>query len=154
MAHRSIPTENAQVSASEDDVGADANNDGKPGRLDKALSRIRANPAGRIALKIGVLIAGTLVVALGLVLVPLPGPGWLIVFGGLAIWSIEFKWARRLTGYVRAVITAWTRWYARQGWPVQVVVGFATLIFVVAVVAGSIYVSVGPDAFTVLPWID
>jgi uncharacterized protein (TIGR02611 family) len=154
MAHRSIPTEKAQVRASEDDVGADTNNDGKPGRLDKALSRIRANPVGRIVLRLSVLIVGLLVIALGLVLVPLPGPGWLIVFGGLAIWSIEFNWARRLTGYVRAVIGAWTRWYTRQGWPLQIVVGFATLVLVVAIVAGSIYVSVGPEAFTVLPWID
>ena len=55
---------------------------------------------------------------------------------------------------MRAVIGAWTRWYARQGWPLRIVVGFATLVLVVAVVAGSIYVSAGPDAFTVLPWID
>ncbi len=154
MAHRSIPDEKGQVRASEVDLGADTDNGGKPGRLDKALSRIRANPVGRIVFRLSVLIVGLLVVALGLVLVPLPGPGWLIVFAGLAIWSIEFTWARKLTGFVRGVISAWTRWYTRQSWPVQILVGFATLIFVIAVVVASLYVSVGPSVLSMLPWVD
>ena len=37
-----------------------------------------------------------MVVAVGIALIPLPGPGWLIVIAGLAIWAVEFHWARRL----------------------------------------------------------
>jgi len=37
----------------------------------------------------------------GIVLIPLPGPGWLIVFGGLAILATEYVWARRLLNYSR-----------------------------------------------------
>jgi uncharacterized protein (TIGR02611 family) len=101
-----------------------------------------------------VLIVGALVVALGLVLVPLPGPGWLIVFAGLAIWSIEFRWARKLTGYVRSFLSAWASWYTRQGWTVRIVVGFATVVVVAAAVVGSAYVSLGPGVFDWVPWVD
>jgi uncharacterized protein (TIGR02611 family) len=32
----------------------------------------------------------------GVVLLVLPGPGWLLIFAGLAILSTEYVWARRL----------------------------------------------------------
>jgi hypothetical protein len=38
---------------------------------------------GRNAKRVAVTIAGFTVVIVGLILVPLPGPGWLIVFAGL-----------------------------------------------------------------------
>lgn len=151
MAERSENSENAQVSDLEADVGTDAHNDGKTGRVDKALTRMRSTSAGRLGVRIGVTILGTLIVAVGLVLVPLPGPGWLIVFAGLAIWSIEFHWARRLNNFVRGLVGSWTRWYARQGWPTRIVVGFLTAIFVLLVLAGTAYMSFGSRAFSWIP---
>ena len=59
------------------------------------MARLRA-PAGgpgRLAYRIAVGIVGALVFVLGLVLVPLPGPGWLIAFLGLSILASEFAWA-------------------------------------------------------------
>ncbi|MFQ5554562.1 MAG: PGPGW domain-containing protein [Acidimicrobiia bacterium] len=47
-------------------------------------------------------IAGVVVIAIGIVFVPLPGPGWLIIFGGLAILSTEFPAARRKLERLRA----------------------------------------------------
>lgn len=41
-------------------------------------------------------VAGFALVALGLVLVPLPGPGWLIVALGLGLLALEFDRAERL----------------------------------------------------------
>ena len=38
------------------------------------LDRIRANPTGRLALKIGVGVLGTIVVVVGIILIPFPGP--------------------------------------------------------------------------------
>lgn len=38
---------------------------------------------------------GTTFIILGLLLVPLPGPGWLIVFGGLAVLATEFVVAEK-----------------------------------------------------------
>jgi uncharacterized protein (TIGR02611 family) len=44
---------------------------------------------------------GFLIVILGIVLLPLPGPGWLIIAGGLAILSKDVAWADRLLRYIR-----------------------------------------------------
>lgn len=44
--------------------------------------------------------------ALGLVLIPLPGPGWLTVILGLTILSWEFIWAKRMLVAVRAKVRA------------------------------------------------
>lgn len=41
-------------------------------------------------------LAGSVVVVVGLILVPLPGPGWAIVFAGVALLGTEFSWAERL----------------------------------------------------------
>lgn len=40
-----------------------------------------------------VFVVGVTVVVVGLILVPLPGPGWAIVFAGFAILATEFTWA-------------------------------------------------------------
>lgn len=56
---------------------------------------------GRNIKRILVTIAGGLVVLIGIVLIPLPGPGWAIVFGGLAILATEYVWAQRLLSYAK-----------------------------------------------------
>ena len=35
---------------------------------------------------------GTLVLIIGIILIPLPGPGFLVVFAGIFILSLEFAW--------------------------------------------------------------
>jgi uncharacterized protein (TIGR02611 family) len=54
--------------------------------------------------KATVAVAGTATVALGVVLLPLPGPGTVIILGGLTILSREFPSAaralRRLRGFI------------------------------------------------------
>jgi len=112
-----------------------------PGLLD----RIRANPTGRLALRIGVGVLGTLVVALGIVLIPFPGPGWAIVILGLAIWAIEFAWAKNLLEFTKRHVQSWTHWIARQNWPIRVLVGIVGLIFVAGIVWGSVRLSFGVD---------
>ena len=44
--------------------------------------------------KAAVAIAGVALLVLGIVLIPLPGPGFLVIFAGLLVLSIEFEWAR------------------------------------------------------------
>lgn len=116
-------------------------------RLERFLSRIRSTPAGRLGLKITITVLGAVIVGVGIVLVPLPGPGWLIVFAGLAVWSVEFRWARRLNRFVRRQVSHWTSWYAAQGWTIRIVVGVLTGLFVLAVVALSLRISFGPGIF-------
>jgi uncharacterized protein (TIGR02611 family) len=66
-----------------------------------ARVRLDSWPRLRVAYKVLVALVGLLVVALGLVLVPLPGPGWLIVFVGVAVLGTEFPAAHRVTQAVR-----------------------------------------------------
>jgi len=59
-------------------------------------------------------IIGGLVTLIGLVLIPYPGPGWLIVFGGLAILATEFAFASRLLSFAKGKYDAWVEWLKRQ----------------------------------------
>lgn len=64
--------------------------------------------------KVFVAIIGGVVLLVGLVAIPYPGPGWLIVFAALAILSTEFVWARRLLHYARARYDKWLDWLQQQ----------------------------------------
>ncbi len=54
------------------------------------------------------LLGGT-VVLLGVALIVLPGPAFIVIPAGLAILSIEFAWARRFLHKVREGISRGTR---------------------------------------------
>jgi uncharacterized protein (TIGR02611 family) len=111
------------------------------------LDRIRANPTGRMALKIGIGVLGGLVVAVGIVLIPFPGPGWAIVILGLAILAVEFHWARKLLVFTKRHVQSWTHWIARQGWPMRLLVGAVGMVFVSFIVWLSVKMSFGIDLF-------
>jgi len=157
MRKLSVPEENAQVrgaggagdSADSEESDNDRKNTRmvKHSRLDTLLQSIRRTGAGRLALKTGVGVSGAIVVGGGLVLVPLPGPGWLIVFAGIAIWSIEFRWAKRLNQYVQARVSAWTKWYAQQGWIMRILLAIVLFILVVAAIGAATYLSLGAAPF-------
>ena len=66
--------------------------------------KLVARLIGRNAKRVAITIAGFAVVIVGLILVPLPGPGWLIVFAGLAILATEYVWARRLLNYAKTKV--------------------------------------------------
>jgi len=72
--------------------------------------------------KVLVGILGGLVTLIGLILVPYPGPGWLIVFGGLAILATEFAFAARVLAFARGKYDAWVAWLKRQNFFVKVIV--------------------------------
>jgi uncharacterized protein (TIGR02611 family) len=105
-----------------------------PSRMSRALTTIRAHPTGSVAFRTAVAVLGGLVVILGLVLVPLPGPGWLIVFFGLSIWAVEFVWARHLLQFGKRLLGQWTTWVALRPWPIKLLIGVAGLAFVGLVV--------------------
>lgn len=64
--------------------------------------------------RIGVAVLGGVVLLLGIIAIPYPGPGWLIVFAGLGILATEFEWAKRTLGYARAKYDAWQDWLREQ----------------------------------------
>ena len=51
--------------------------------------------------RVGRMSLGFLVVIVGIAALPLPGPGWLIIAGGLTILSKDVAWAERLLRYIR-----------------------------------------------------
>lgn len=63
---------------------------------------------------------------IGIVAIPYPGPGWLILFAGLAILATEFQWAKRVLRWTRARYDTWTSWLRRQRPPVRLAVIGAT----------------------------
>ena len=78
-------------------------------------------------------IVGGTIVLVGLVLVPYPGPGWLIVFAGLAVLSTEFEAADRILWYARGKYDTWLEWMKRQSWVVRSI--FVSLTGLVVVVS-------------------
>ncbi|RSM73636.1 TIGR02611 family protein [Actinoplanes sp. ATCC 53533] len=114
------------------------------------LDRIRANPTGRLALKVGIGVLGAIVVAVGIVLIPFPGPGWAIVILGLAIWAVEFHWARRLLHFTKKHVQSWTHWVLRQSLPMRALIGTAGFIFISGVVWLSVKLTMGVDLASVI----
>jgi uncharacterized protein (TIGR02611 family) len=86
----------------------------------------------RRAKRAGVGFIGVIILLVGIVAIPYPGPGWLIVFAGLAILATEFTWAQRLLGYARGKYDAWTVWLKRQPMHIKALfLGLTTLVVVV-----------------------
>ena len=104
---------------------------------------VREHPTSRLAKKIIIAFVGGLVFVVGLALIPLPGPGWLIVLGGLGIWAIEFVWARQLLQFTRDRLRGWTTWVGMQSLPVRLLIGLIGLLFVAAVAVLTIRYSFG-----------
>jgi uncharacterized protein (TIGR02611 family) len=111
-------------------------------RVRVVRERIRSRRSSRIVYRFVVGLLGVALTVGGLLLVPLPGPGWLIVFAGLAVLATEFQPARRLLDYGRRRLEAWTAWLGRQGWAVRGMVLLGTAgcvvggLYVVALVVG------------------
>jgi uncharacterized protein (TIGR02611 family) len=109
------------------------------------LDRIRATPAGRLTLKIIVGVLGAAIIVTGLIMVPFPGPGWLVVFAGLAVLATEFAWASRLLHIAKEKVVAATDWLKRQNWFVRIVAGVLTLIVAAAIVWTTVRFTLGID---------
>jgi uncharacterized protein (TIGR02611 family) len=101
-------------------------------------SRARARPGGRLAWRIGVSVLGLAIIALGIVLLPLPGPGWVIIFAGLGVLATEYEWAARLLRTARRLVREWSQWARKQPLFVRVLLGLAGLI-VVAMALGLVW---------------
>lgn len=95
--------------------------------------------AAAAAYRVAVAVAGSCVILVGLVLVPLPGPGWPIVFLGLVVLGSEFSWAERIRHVAQSQVTRGMRWSASAAWPVRAAVHAAavgSLVVPVIVLAG------------------
>lgn len=59
-------------------------------------------------------IIGGIVLIAGVIMIPYPGPGWLVVFAGLGILSTEYAWAQRVLHYAKGKYDAWQAWIGGQ----------------------------------------
>ncbi|ASF06349.1 hypothetical protein NBRGN_037_00590 [Nocardia brasiliensis NBRC 14402] len=95
-------------------------------------ARIAERPTLNLVYRIGVALAGVAVLALGILAIPYPGPGWAIVFAGLGILATEFAWARRALGWLRDKYRQGMAWYSERGLAMRVFAAAATFALVVA----------------------
>jgi uncharacterized protein (TIGR02611 family) len=93
---------------------------------------LRDRPAYDLAYRIAIGVVGLTVLGLGILAIPYPGPGWAIVFVGLAILATEFEWAHRLLRYTRERYDRFMEWFKAQG-PWVKALGFALTAAVVVV---------------------
>ena len=94
----------------------------------------RRQPGGATAWRIAIAVLGFIVIVVGIILLVVPGPGWVTIFLGLGIWATEFNWARNLLKVVRRHVGTWTKWVGRQPRWVSLSVGAAGLVLVAVVV--------------------
>ena len=67
----------------------------RPQRLHKKVS---------VLLRYGKIAGGFLLLAAGIAMIALPGPGWLTIFAALAILAGEFLWARKLLDRLKSQV--------------------------------------------------
>ncbi|MFB9890501.1 TIGR02611 family protein [Planobispora takensis] len=114
---------------------------GLHGRLDA----IRATRTGRLTLKIVIGAIGGVLVVAGLIMVPFPGPGWAVVFAGLAVLALEFHWAHRLLEFGKKTLSAWIAWLGRQNLFVKAGVILVAAATATAIVYFGVKLSFGLD---------
>ncbi|MFE4451059.1 TIGR02611 family protein [Streptomyces sp. NPDC056796] len=82
--------------------------DGRPAERElgsRAPGFIKGSRVLHLSWQAGIFVVGLAVVVTGIVMLPLPGPGWLVIFGGMAIWATEFVWAQLVLRWTRRKVT-------------------------------------------------
>ncbi|MDN3295318.1 TIGR02611 family protein [Streptomyces ficellus] len=82
-----------------EEVGAE------PALGSRAPEFIKARRTLHLSWQVGVFLVGLAVVAAGAAMLVLPGPGWLVIFGGMAIWATEFVWAQLVLRWTKRKVT-------------------------------------------------
>lgn len=95
--------------------------------------------------RVGVGVVGGLVVVVGLITIPLPGPGWLTVIAGLFVLATEFTWAERLLDFTKRHVKRWTDWLGAQRLWVRLLVALATAAFVYGILVVTLHLMGVPD---------
>ena len=75
-------------------------------------------------------VVGLVVVVIGIIAIPYPGPGWAIFFLGLALLATEFAWAQRSLRFTKARYDAVMDWLGRQHPAVQALGAVLTAVVV------------------------
>lgn len=73
--------------------------------VSKAPAFIKANRSLHLSWQVGVFIVGLAVIGAGIAMLVLPGPGWVAIFAGLAIWATEFAWAHLVLRWTKRKVS-------------------------------------------------
>ena len=82
---------------------------GEPVLGSRAPQFIKARRMLHLSWQVCVFVVGLAVVVGGVIMLPLPGPGWLVIFGGMAIWATEFVWAQLVLRWTKRKVTEATQ---------------------------------------------
>ncbi|QEU81424.1 TIGR02611 family protein [Streptomyces subrutilus] len=73
--------------------------------VSKAPAFIKARRSLHLSWQVGVFVVGLAVIGAGIAMLVLPGPGWVAIFAGLAIWATEFAWAHLVLRWTKRKVT-------------------------------------------------
>jgi hypothetical protein len=76
--------------------------------LDRIDAWSGSSPLRSVVVRVGVTVAGPLVVLAGVAMLVLPGPGLVVIALGLALLALEYEWARGLVGGM-GLVASWAR---------------------------------------------
>lgn len=102
----------------------------------RAPEFIKARRALRLGWQVGIFLIGLGAVVVGVIMLPLPGPGWLVIFGGMAIWATEFAWAQLVLRWTKRKVTEATQRALDPRVRRRTVIRTAVGVAIVAVVIG------------------
>lgn len=88
----------------------DSRSDGATEQQEQALGSrapefVKARRVLHLSWQVGIFVVGLAVVVAGIIMLPLPGPGWVVIFGGMAIWATEFVWAQLVLRWTKRKVT-------------------------------------------------
>ncbi|MEU3851463.1 TIGR02611 family protein [Streptomyces sp. NPDC029554] len=98
--------EPGEVAVASNETGTnEAHGEPHRGLGSRAPEFVKARRLLHVSWQVGVFIVGLAVVVAGIIMLPLPGPGWVVIFGGMAIWATEFVWAQLVLRWTKRKVT-------------------------------------------------
>ncbi|PWJ24949.1 uncharacterized protein (TIGR02611 family) [Branchiibius hedensis] len=92
---------------------------------------LKSNWTTLIIYRTVVIVVGLAIVVLGVILLPFPGPGWLVIFLGLGVLASEFEPAAKLRSYAIKQVKKWNEWQKQQSLWVRALLGLGLFILIV-----------------------
>lgn len=113
-------------------------------RFQERYYRRQQTTHGRFNLgKLFNILGGIVVAFVGFFLVPAPGPGWGVVFLGLAMLASEFLIVARFLDWAEVKLRGLVRWakgiWAHSSSGIKILIGLLSLICIAAVIYGAYY---------------
>lgn len=83
-----------------------------------------------------ILVAGFCLLVIGVIILPTPAPGWLLIFVSLGLLSLVHPPMRRFNVRLARLYDVSEAWFRGRHWLTQVALGTALVVSVAAIMAG------------------